>query len=270
MVPVRYNDRICIRALFSILISLYITTASASPASFETENEPDLFGKVKSGSSSSDFFKRNSLAISAGSYAMHELDQTMDKVVGETCVLWIVVCIVTKDVTEPVKLKFDSAPGTSLGIKYERYMGGNWSLGFEYDRVTHGFTAASLTPRRGELELTRKFFTMKKYFSTGSPLEPYIGVSGGVIGARMSGAITSSADNNSAAWSVIGSNGTGWSGMAGVAYRLSDITLHAGYRYSESDITIDDAYSNDGNRRKTYGSLSTRSSGYFAGVEIRF
>jgi hypothetical protein len=266
---VKYYPRNCIMTLFATLISLYFTTASASPAPFETEEEPDLFGRAKT-NSRSDFFKRNSLAISTGSYAMHELDQTMDKVVGETCALWIVVCLITKDVTEPLTLKFDSTPGTALGIEYERYMEGNWSLGFEYNRVTHAFTAASLTPTRGELELTRKFFIMKKYFSTGTPLEPYIGIGGGFIGARMSGAITSSADESGAAWSVMGSNGTGWSGMAGVVYKLSDITLRAGYRYSESDIEISDAYSNDGSKRKTYGSLSTDSSGYFAGIELRF
>lgn len=207
-----------------------------------------------------EFLKYNSFSINVGQTSMLDLDHTLDKVVGTECALWIFGCVYDRDIIEPLPIKFESTPSLAWSIEYERHKRGLWSYGGEYYRSIHKYTAASLTPTDGELEINRMFFAIKKYFEIGPSLQSYIGVSGGVLHAEMRGAIASSYNDG----------GTGWGGVIGAVYKTDSVNFKLSYRYSESSIHITDTFINDGLRRKTYGDISTRSSGYFAGIEVRF
>jgi hypothetical protein len=214
---------------------------------------------VKQNSHDQELFKRTSISVHVGQTRMQNLDQSLDMVVGTECALWIFGCVYDRDIIEPLPITFKTTPSLAWSIALERHTEGLWSYGLEYYRSIHEYTAASLIPTDGELEMSRSYFTLKKYFEVSKAFQPYIGVSGGLFDARMSGAITSSSDTL----------GYGWTGEIGAIYKFEHINLRASYRHSNSHFNIQ-AHTNDGLRRKVHGDISTQSEGYFLGMAVRF
>jgi len=123
-----------------------------------------------------------------------------------------------------------------------------YAVGLELFGHSQDYTVTAST-QSGDVALSYIFINAKKYFQTGTFMQPYIGIgigrSAASYSAGSSGGVTSNVDSNAA------------QGMAGVIFRWQYVDLYTEYKY------LHDKYSYG-------GEVNASANGLFAGVSAHF